>query len=372
MKHRRKALGRICVSIVTLLLILGGAEWYFRLKRQVEGDVPRDVRIHDFFHYDENGCFRIQPNAKGWYRSYDGKVPNLVRINSVGIRGPELDARHAMRIAFVGDSITFDGGVPEDKTFVARIEETLNKWRLGGHGRWECLNFGTTDAGVDEYVLKLKHHVLETKPDAVVVCFYLNDSRPPQGFLGETGKASWEHKLERSKLYNLITVRKLHRHMRVVRYGSHPELLNRFKWAPRFAGKLYRRDSRDWRMLVKEAQYDWGAAWKRDTWAGVEDGFKQLKDLCASQNIPLLWVCFPVSPQVEIPADFPDRTYPQEMCANVAAKLRIPFHDLLPALTVAGSGVFSDQCHLNVRGNDVVAQRLTPWLRDQLVPQQAK
>ncbi len=307
----------------------------------------------------------IRPHAAGWHRGYDSRAPVWVEINSHGFRGPEPFDHPEVRVAFIGDSITFDCGVPWENTFIALIE---HNWRVQhGKTQWECLNFGLSDSGLDQYGLKLKHHVLPHTPDAVVVDFYLNDSRPPQGFLGETGKAVWERKLMRSGFYNLLSVRKLHRKYRVAKYSRRRDLLNRFRWTKRFYDKTYLNDEASWHALLAEADYDWGAAWLPATWDSVAEKMTQIKGMCSTNGIELFCVCFPASPQVEVGNRYANIRYPQERMADLCALIEVPYLDLLPAfLQSTNTHLFSDQCHLTSAGNQLVAETLGPWLLEKL------
>lgn len=363
---KRRLLGPL-VSLAVLLILLGVIEGVLRLRARSAAGVDRQARIHDFFYYDEDRCFRIRPNSSGWHRPYEGRRPILVHVNSNGLRGPELREGAHPRIAFVGDSITFDGGVEWEDSFVALVES-----KLGAPDGVECLNFGTTDAGIVQYELKVRHHVSELEVDALVVCLYLNDSRPPQGFLGETGHEPWESKLAHSAAYSLLTVRELHRQVRAWRIGNDPEMLNRFKWVGRFRAGAYRESEADWLALVQEAQYDWGAAWNEENWAPIESGMAAIAEACRERDITLLGAIFPVSPQVEITRPHANLDLPQQRAGEIMAALDIPYLDLLPALRARRTeSLFNDQCHLTAAGNEVVAEALAPWLAEILAVESA-
>jgi len=360
---------KILLSLITCIFIITILEVFLRVqeKRSVKQEnVPRARKIHDFFYYDEFGCFRIVPSIMGLHKSFDGKdQPVLVGINSAGIRGAELKKEAGFRIAFLGDSITFDGGVKWENTFTALIEEKFRKSHISEN--IECLNFGTSDAGIKQYFLKLKHHVLMLKPDAVVVCFYLNDSRPPQGFLGEDEKDSFDKFLESSILYELIVIRKLHYRIRLMKYVRDPLLKKRFRWGKRFYSKKYINDIDEWKKMVKEAEFDWGAGWKKETWAVVEKYLIMMKELCEKNGIKLLMACFPVSPQVEIEYNTKDLDYPQRRLESLAKQLEIPFYDLLPIMKEnKNKALLCDQCHLTTSGNMVVGDALFNWLNEEL------
>ena len=328
-----------------------------------EGSPQPTGRIHDFFSFDTDGCFRIVPGSSGLHRPYEGRDPVTVRINSEGFRGPEPRTDSVTRVVFVGDSIVFDGGVPDEKTFVRLAEERLNRSLPSRRCPAECLNLGTTDAGAAQYVAKVKHHALGLRPDLIVVGFYLNDARPPQGFLGEDGYSAAERGLVRSPFYRLLTVRRGHEIYRLVKFSRDKTLSVRFRWTNRFKAGIWTSDRKEWERLVAEAEYDWGAGWVENTWPAVEEHLSMIVGLCRQNGILPAIVCFPVSPQVQVADPFPSMQYPQEKLAEIARRIGVPLLDLLPALREhRQEPLFNDQCHLTSPGNRVVADELAPWI----------
>lgn len=180
---------KIMLSVGSMVFLFFCMEATLRLldsKRENSTPSSREFtrRIHDFFYYDPNGCFRIVPNAVGLHKPFIGEKPIVVKINSRGFRGPEPRTTPTRRITFIGDSIVFNGGIEYDQTFVATIEQSLNNTSTTGKLPYECLNLGTTDAGIEQDYLKSKYHALMLRPEAIVLNFYLNDSRPPTGVSG--------------------------------------------------------------------------------------------------------------------------------------------------------------------------------------------
>lgn len=98
-------------------------------------------------------------------------------INSFGFRGPEISQVRAdgvIRVACLGDSITFGEGVREGDCYPRRLEGILNK--EGGGKRYEVLNCGVQGHGtIDEYVY-YSTYVLTFQPSVVTVGFFLNDA----------------------------------------------------------------------------------------------------------------------------------------------------------------------------------------------------
>ncbi|MFH0909470.1 MAG: hypothetical protein V1929_11980 [bacterium] len=360
---------KLCLVLASVLVLFLCAEIGLRLQRphrETKDGIQHlpTGKIHDYFYFDTNGCFRIVPHSVGLHRPYEGKTPVSININSQGFRGPEPEANAATRIVFVGDSIVFDGGVTDENTFVRLSEEALNH-SLPEHNRpANCLNLGTTDVGVPQYLAKVRHHALLLEPSIIVLGFYLNDSRPPQGFLGEDGYSTAERRLTHSPLYGLLTIQQLHAMYRRVKFSHDKQLSVRFQWADRFGSRRWVDNQEECERLIDEAQYDWGAAWVDGSWDSVEHYLRSIADMCRQQDVLLVVVCFPASPQVDFAGSFPRLFLPQDTLAKICMGMSVPFLDLLPALrNHKDEHLFNDQCHLTSRGNQIVADVLAPWLK---------
>ena len=108
------------------------------------------------------------------------------RINAWGFRGPPLDRQKQpgiCRVVFLGDSITLGGRLNEPDIFVSRVGQALNREHPVPI---EVVNTGVGDIGVAEELDILEHKVLRLSPDLVVLCWFLNDGRPPVAAREET------------------------------------------------------------------------------------------------------------------------------------------------------------------------------------------
>ena len=114
----------------------------------------------------EPGEPELIPGAEN--RHFEG---GAVRVNSLGLRGPELGERAATRIVAIGDSVTFGFGVAEGEAWPARLEHAL---RARGDDV-EVLNAGVSGAGLKGYVSVLRKRCSQLEPDLVVVGLTLND-----------------------------------------------------------------------------------------------------------------------------------------------------------------------------------------------------
>jgi lysophospholipase L1-like esterase len=98
-----------------------------------------------------------------------------MQINSLGMRGPEPSQAASKTVLLLGSSITLGWGVSEAKTLRSRLDEKLG-------GDVQVLN-----GGVGNYNVTRSLHLYEkkwrakTKPDLIVVHFFVNDAEylPP-------------------------------------------------------------------------------------------------------------------------------------------------------------------------------------------------
>ncbi|GEM_PF-2237041 len=360
----KKILKKLMLSVVAMAVVLALVEICFVVKHgALRGLPPQELRVHDYFYQDSAGCFRIKPKVRGWHMSYDGGGDVLVKINSDGMRSPEITKDDRARIAFVGDSIVFNGGVPWTNTFTALLEERRAANEPDPARQWQCLDYGMSDLGIADYYLKLRDHALKAQPSSVVLGLYVNDSRPPQGFLGESQKVPLSQWLRRSLLYRLYTVRKLHKQVGLMRLRLNPEINRRFEWSTDYQEKTYLKRPEAWNEMVEKARYDWGAAWSEESWDYIGEHLGKIRDLCKEAGADLHVVMFPVSAQVEFETLSDDVTYPQRQARRLADEMGIAMTDLLPLLREhRGERIFADQCHLTSRGNQIVADLLYPRL----------
>src|SRR5688572_9791142 len=98
-----------------------------------------------------------------------------VRVNSLGLRGPELGAREANeeRILFLGDSLTYGQGVADDETMPAALARALEE-RAPSH-RWTVVNGGNRAYGTEQEVALLEELGARIRPDIVLLGWYWND-----------------------------------------------------------------------------------------------------------------------------------------------------------------------------------------------------
>ena len=140
---RRTAL-KIALPLITILICLGvlelGARLLFARPTMHLGlemwKYAKDVKIR---HPNPEIGHRHRPDAHAFLMGVD------VRTNSFGLRDPERALEkppNTTRIMVLGDSITFGWGCPQDATFCALLEKSLNDRPLTPGRKYEVINTG--------------------------------------------------------------------------------------------------------------------------------------------------------------------------------------------------------------------------------------
>jgi len=360
----RALIQRGLLALAALGLVFGVGELVLRLRAAASAGPPREVRIHDFAYIDEDEVPRFQPYALGWHRGYGDAEENLVRLNSLGIPGPEPLGEPGQRIAFVGDSITFNGGIPWEQSFLGLAAGQL---RDAGLANSEILNFGFSDANLAHYEKKLEFEVLPLEPDLVYVGVYLNDAIGIEGSSVPILADDLPRRVPHSASPSLM-LRWLDRRLEfalapdprapIVRDGVQGP--GRLAWVPRFEEKRYLDEPLELRQLIADARNDWGSAWTDEYANALSASLQRMRSLTEPRGIPLVVVSFPVSPQVEVDLAPVALWLPQRRTDEITRRLGIPLLDPLPGLRQASreSGVplYRDQCHFSLEGNRVVAE----------------
>lgn len=182
----------LLVLTVTVAVALGGCEIFLRLF------LPQPLYRFPphLFEVDDELGFRLKPGFQGDLQSPE--YHTQVRINSLGLRGPEVDpvTASSLRVLVVGDSFVSALNVQEDEAFAAVLGRRLSSTVPGR--RIEVINGGTPNYGTWHEIRLLKRLFPVVKPGAVVLCvFVMNDvqnnlapgeTTVRDGFLVKTGR----------------------------------------------------------------------------------------------------------------------------------------------------------------------------------------
>jgi len=173
---RNGRLGSLLLLLASLGLAAGAAELALRFA----GYAPLyDVysRPELFWKHDDRLGWSLEPGSRGRYvgpRPFPIEFDSEIAINSLGLRGPEIAPRAAgeLRVLFLGDSVVAGFEVEEAQTFVALLEQELQR-RFARPVR--VINAGVRGYGTDQSLLWYRDHGRALAPDVVALVFSAND-----------------------------------------------------------------------------------------------------------------------------------------------------------------------------------------------------
>jgi lysophospholipase L1-like esterase len=185
--------GRLVLLVIAAALAVVGAELLLRilLPPMPEYVLPGSGFLDDsIFEYDilplhlappgrEEVIVGLVPGAVGEMRTLE--YSTTVRVNSLGVRGPELapKASGELRILAVGDSFTLGIQHEEPDTWTERLGAQLSE-RLGRPVT--VVNAGVDDYGTDRATAAMQRLARPAQIDAVLLTFYtgndFTDNRP--------------------------------------------------------------------------------------------------------------------------------------------------------------------------------------------------
>jgi hypothetical protein len=152
--------------LLGLLLLLEGA-----LRLLGAGGPPPKQR---FWVYHATFGWFSTPHARSSDDRGGPDAGNIV-LNSRGFRGPEVEPLKppgTVRIAVLGDSFVFGGGVDEEHLFTAEMQRLLSE---RAPTRYEVLNAGMDGYSTDQEWLLYREDVRPLRPDVVVLVACDND-----------------------------------------------------------------------------------------------------------------------------------------------------------------------------------------------------
>lgn len=358
---------RVVLKVLfTAILTLAASEWLCRSMFKKNIEELKFSQSDLYYYYDRAGYRHNMPNTVGYERMWNDQGKAEFRINSFGFRGPEIPAQKpagTIRIFFLGDSITLGGRLPEDATFASQVGKALGAVHST---RYEIINAGVGDVGLYEEEDTLKTQGIKVQPDVVVLCWYLNDARPPVGFPEEVVYNNWlirwfnNHPIfEKSYLAGFVydTVRKslVAKHL----YQNH-----RFEWTQAYMANKWVTDPNEFANVVHLARYDWGDAWNEKSMKWMEEKIRSLKEFSEGKGIRFVVVAMPEHAQVYAQFKSPIIDQPQNDLVAFAEKNGIKVLNLLSLLRQnAQQQLFYDNCHYTPHGNEVVAKLVLDFLQ---------
>ncbi len=171
-------LGRFTIAIASLFLCLAGVEGgarilYCAVAEKRLSVLPREPA--SLFVRDPQLLYRQRPGFGGtWGRTH----PVPVRVNSLGLRGPERRlARRpgSARVLVLGDSQSWGFDVREEEAYSAALERRLGARHPPGEPRYEVVNAAVPGYSSYQGALWLRLNMEAWRPDVVVAAFNFND-----------------------------------------------------------------------------------------------------------------------------------------------------------------------------------------------------
>ena len=253
-----------------------------------------------------------------------------VALNSLGHRSPELSATkgpNTRRIHFIGSSILLGWGVPEDKGLVAVTQKLMNEHMtpITGH-TYEVINAGIGNYNTFYEVELFERQVDKTKPDLVVLQYYINDAEPnPTG--GDNPFITYSR-----------TIALLYLRLKSLASTGARSLVDHY------------------RALYHDGQPDWERTKK---------SFRKLKALCDRRGIPVVVLLVPEIHDFTQPGPYADI---YAMLQKTLDRMGIPLINPRPAIVKRFAGhpsdawIARDDPHPSAEVHEILAKALYRYL----------
>jgi lysophospholipase L1-like esterase len=248
-----------------------------------------------------------------------------VETNARGLRGPAIaDVKSAgtLRIAAIGDSLTFGLAVPEARTWPRRVEAELRAARPDL--AIEVLNFGVCGYSITDEVVAFEAKGLPLDPDVVILGYCLNDPE-------------------------LAPTNGLQRQFSTVRAWHHSSLL-------RLVASTLRA-----RAIASEGDLiHWLHAPGGESWTAANAALDRLRELCDARSIPVLVAVYPMFDRLQHWSDYPWADV-HERVLDASRTRGFGALDLLPTFVQRGDPPTAsaiDEWHPTAEGYGVAAHAI--------------
>lgn len=295
--------------------------------------------------------FKLRPDSAVLVPERYGDV--LYRFNHEGYRDADHDpASPRRRIVWLGDSVSFGLGVPQERTFVGRLQREL----AARPDPWEIVNLAIFAYDTRHELETLKEDGLRHRPNLIVLQFYMNDLTlsTPSAQGGRIARASWGDRLAALKnrlVYKSVVYLRVQQALLGLSYALFHDA--RRRWFPETLNADEPR-----------AQTAYLAAHPDDAQVPTFAALAAIGRLARERGIPLLVF---VSPdEVQLTTDRYDLV--NRRVDGFCAKEGIAVFDPLPALRAAPdkADLFYDGVHYSERGHALLARLLSAELRGSL------
>ncbi len=367
MKRRAKLLALLALTTLALLALAEAAVRAFRPQ-------PAFYATPGLYVADPLVGHRMRPGLRAVVGNWS-EFTTRVRINSLGIRGPEAGPRRpgVRRGLLLGDSFTFGTGVEEDQAFPERIAAGLSRAGTPTEG----INAGIGGYGVPDEVSWFEHYGMGLHPDLIVLGIFtgndLQDAAPdrPRTFVID-GDILDEAELHRSAFFHWLFQ---HSQLFALLKYSIPQSIDR-----PLRRALHMPEPGAIRGLREEmALYDPRnrPAAERGG-AASEAAIRRLLALTRADHPTVAALLLPSKLQADdrewnrtlrelrLPPTAVDRTLPNEVFSGVLARCGVPALDLTAGFSdeIRQGKVlfFPEDQHFTAAGHEVVADRTVAFL----------
>lgn len=276
---------KLLFSFVFFIVFLCLLEGVLRLL-----DLPPTLRQDPGLMYKTKNAmgFEYTPGWKGYHAGA------MMHINSFGFRGKEFSPAKppgVVRILGIGDSFTLGMAVGDDDTYLAQLEEMLNR---DGGAQYETINSGHQNMNTrQEYAYLKERDLMSLDPDAVILGFTMhNDAHlakkaPDTEGDEEQGRGGKYGKLLKKELSKTSPVLRITTSKRFNRLSVSYRLVRILESG---IGWIYRDTITDASFRVILKQYKDGAK----SWQTCRDSLLGIYNICREKNVPLIVAIFPI------------------------------------------------------------------------------
>jgi lysophospholipase L1-like esterase len=287
--------------------------------------------------------WKLKPN-QDCYTKVDHKP---VHVNSHGTRGREFEITkppNTIRILSLGDSKTFGWGLSETESYSGLLENMLQKY-IGPGKKVEMINAGVNAWSYAQMYTYFRVFGLKYDPDVVILAdanlwTQFSDQNSPAFVTAFMRRVWFKNLLRRFATYNYIVEYQLR------------EVYQRQR--TKFIPMDPKQDT-----FFKEQQ-------AKDPGAFFRDQIDGLCHLALSKGVKPVLLHMPTTGDLQAPES--DQIIKAKTI--VAQQLGVPLVDMTADMKPEGKNLFleADEAHLNVRGNQLVAQRLFDIVKNLVAP----
>jgi len=287
--------------------------------------------------------WRLKPNQDCFTKI--GRQP--VRINSQGLRGPEFDPdkpADVLRVLSLGDSRTFGWGLADAETYSRRLGSLLQE-KIGAARRVEVLNAGVNAWSYPQMLVYFRNVAARYQPDWVILAeanlwTQFSERNSPEFVRKFLWRVRLKNLLRRSAIYHFVVEVQLREFYQ----------RQRTRFIPVDPGQ----DD-----LFKEQQ-------QGDPDAVFREAMAELCRVAATNGVRPMLMFLPTLD------DLGSTNLSRVLVAKraVSEELAVPLVDMTSDLRGSGNTLYleADPVHLNARGNEIVARRLSEAMTRQLAP----